>query len=683
MKSYKVGTVQINNSFSGQNYLPLSIGFLVSYARFHCKNIEEYEFLNPIYKRIKIKKAVELYKECDIVAFSVYVWNNNISMEIAKALKKINPEILILAGGCHIPENPNYIKKYMDDHPYVDIASIGEGERVFTSFLENYPQKTWKNVESLIYRNGGDLVTTPQAERIKDMNEIPSPFIEGYFDQLIRDNPDERWIGLWETNRGCPFACTFCDWGVGFKKKVSKYDLDGRLFEEINWFSKNKIEFIFTCDANFGMYKDRDLPIVEKFAENKAKYGYPEALSVQNTKNSNMVSYQIQKILADSGLSKGALIAFQSLDFKTLKAIKRANIKLSVFFELQAQFMKDGIKTFSDIILGLPEETYESFTDGVGKLVSLGQHNRIQFNNLSILPNTEMGDPEYLKKYEMEVVENKIINIHGAMGEWLDDIYETQQMVVGTKSMPGEEWVKTRVFGYVVAFLHFNKLFQIPIIIANSIYKINYTDIFKAFVTEKKTKTGSFSDLIKVFYDHARNMQKGGPEFVSSKKWLNIWWPPDELAFIKAVTENRLEDFYVDAKEILFQLFEEKTSFIKEDYAKVISEAISLNKSLIKIPNQTDDLHVNLNFNILDIYVQTLMGKESDLREGKFRCHIDRTSETWNSWEEWCEKVVWWSNKKGAYLYNFSITKSKNPKNNSLQLVEIESEPFGNDARYQ
>ena len=57
------------------------------------------------------------------------------------------------------------------------------------------------------------------------MNEIPSPFIEGYFDGLVKDNPDERWIGLWETNRGCPFSCTFCDWGVGFKKKVSKHNI--------------------------------------------------------------------------------------------------------------------------------------------------------------------------------------------------------------------------------------------------------------------------------------------------------------------------------------------------------------------------------------------------------------------------------------------------------------------------
>ena len=404
-------------------------------------------------------------------------------------------------------------------------------------------------------------------------------------------------------------------------------------------------------------------------------------MSVQNTKNSNIESYKIQKLLSDSGLSKGALIAFQSLDPVTLKAIKRSNIKLDVYFDLQAKFMKDGIKTFSDIILGLPEETYDSFTKGVSKLISLGQHNRIQFNNLSILPNTDMGDPEYLEKYEMKVVENDIINIHGALGEWLDDIYETQQMVVGTKSMPDEDWVKTRVFGYVVAFLHFNKLFQIPIILANSVYGIDYKELFTAFVTEEKTKTGAFSDLISVFYKHTRGMQDGGPEFMSSKKWLNIWWPPDELAFIKAVTEDKLDDFYVDAKEILYSVLDKHDI---KNYDKVISDSILLNKSLIKLPNQTQDLQVKLNWNISDVYNQTLLGKSSVLRSGDFTYFIDRTSETWDSWEDWCEKVVWWSNKKGAYLYDSLVVENKRKKKLKMShVMKIDSEPFGDDARYQ
>src|SRR6185437_455091 len=94
-------------------------------------------------------------------------------------------------------------------------------------------------------------------------------------------------------------------------------------------------------------------------------------------------------------------------------AIKRQNISSASFEELQRRFSRDGVETYSDLILGLPEETYESFAEGVSRVIENGQHNRIQFNNLSILPNAEMGDPEYQRKFGMVTVESKIINIHG------------------------------------------------------------------------------------------------------------------------------------------------------------------------------------------------------------------------------------------------------------------------------
>ena len=80
------------------------------------------------------------------------------------------------------------------------------------------------------------------------------------------------------------------------------------------------------------------------------------------------------------------------------------------------------------------------------------------------------------------------------------------------------------------------------------------------------------------------------------------------------------------------------------------------------MPNQTQDLQVKLNWNISDVYNQTLLGKSSVLRRGDFTYFIDRTSETWDSWEDWCEKVVWWSNKKGAYLYDSLVVENKRKK---------------------
>lgn len=671
-KKIKVGMIQINNSFSGQNYLPLSLGFLYSYASFHVEDFERFEFLDPIYKRIKVKKAVEQLKDADIAAFSTYVWNHNLSLEIAKELKKANPDCLIVFGGCHVPDKDTdeYLRKY----DFIDIAAIGEGERVFADLLTNFSTKRWDLVPSTTYRNNdGEIVTRPQCERIKDMNEIPSPFLEGYFDNLIISNPEEKWIGLWETNRGCPFACTYCDWGVGFKKKVQKYSLEDRLFLEADWFSKNKVEFIFCCDANFGIYKDRDYSIAQRFADNKKRYGYPHALSVQNTKNNSESSYEVQKLLATSGLSKGVLIAFESVHKPTLKAIKRHNIKLEHFYDLQKRFTHDGIKTFSDLILGLPEETCESFIEGTVSLIEMGQHNRIQFNNLSILPNTAMAAPEYVERYGMEVVESEIINIHGTLAS--EEVPETQQMVVGTKTMNGEDWVRARYFASMVGFLYFNKIYQIPLTIANAVFGVDYRELFYAFMEFDDDSDSALSKIQKQFFQHARDMQVGGPEFSPSKKWLNVYWPPDELAFIEVVTSDQMEEFYEDAKSVLYEVLQNHGA---KNYKKIIEQSVELNKSLIKLPNQKTNASIALDYNIWEVYDDVMKGKEPKFVTGKHDYTIDKTSETWKTWEDWCEKVVWWCNKKGAYLYNCSPIKEKPALSSG-----IDKEPFGNDARYQ
>ena len=134
--------------------------------------------------------------------------------------------------------------------------------------------------------------------------------------------------------------------------------------------------------------------------------------------------------------------------------------------------------------------------------------------------------------------------------------------------------------------------------------------------------------------------------------------------------------------QILYDVFDKHGI---KNYDKVISDAILLNKSLIKLPNQTQDLQVKLNWNILDVYNQTLLGKPSTLKSGDFLYYIDRTSEIWDSWGDWCEKVVWWSNKKGAYLYDCLVTemKERKAKLKMPHVMKVESEPFGSDARYQ
>src|SRR6185312_8630053 len=107
----KIGLVQINNSFSGQNYLPYSIALLQTYVQKFSSDPASYEFLTPLYKRVRIADAVEAMKGADLVGFSTYVWNGRISLEIARRLKAAKPGIVIVFGGAHVPEAPGSVPR--------------------------------------------------------------------------------------------------------------------------------------------------------------------------------------------------------------------------------------------------------------------------------------------------------------------------------------------------------------------------------------------------------------------------------------------------------------------------------------------------------------------------------------------------------------------------------------------
>ena len=222
----QVGLVQINNSFSGQNYLPLAIGMLQAYAQQHLREPQRYQFQLPVYTRVPVPQAVRQLQGADIVMFSIYVWNFRISLEIAKTLKERHPEIVIVFGGPHVPDRREQDESFMRRYPFIDVACHGEGERTAVEILEHADRRDWASVPSLSFLRDGQVVRTPRAPRLGDMTHIPSPYLSGVFQPLLEAHPDEHWIGLWETNRGCPFSCTFCDWGSATQSKVYTFDLE-------------------------------------------------------------------------------------------------------------------------------------------------------------------------------------------------------------------------------------------------------------------------------------------------------------------------------------------------------------------------------------------------------------------------------------------------------------------------
>ncbi len=126
-----VGLVQINNSFSGQNYLPYAAGLLQAYVQRNARHPDRYTFRLPVYSRVPVKRAVEHLAGADVIGFSTYVWNIRISLEIARQIKKACPETLIVFGG---PQVPDRAEEFLRAHLFIDLAVHGEGEPIFLSW---------------------------------------------------------------------------------------------------------------------------------------------------------------------------------------------------------------------------------------------------------------------------------------------------------------------------------------------------------------------------------------------------------------------------------------------------------------------------------------------------------------------------------------------------------------------
>lgn len=310
------------------------------------------------------------------------------------------------------------------------------------------------------------------------------------------------------------------------------------------------------------------------------------------------------------------------------------------------------------MIIALPKETYDTFADGISLTIEEGQYNRIQFGNLSHMPNAPQADPAYMKKYRLTTQNVRAVIFHGEVAEDPDGIYESEDLVIETSTMSREDWVKTRVFCWMTSFCIFDKVFSIPLILLHRTTGISYRRLIEALIDAPEDEFPTLAETHSFFTEKARSIQNGGIEYCPAPEWLNIYWPVDEYVFIKLCKEGRLDGFYQEATEALLRFFRDRNVIVDDD---LLLQAVLLNKMLLKLPFVSGDITLHLSYNILEFWKAVRCMEPIPLLRNQYAYRIDRTSERWKSWEEWYRYVVWYENKKGAYLHDTVKEDIENP----------------------
>ena len=622
--------LQPNYLYGKSAHLPYAAGTVSAFA-FKDANIQANYSLKKIqFLREPIDKCVQEAENPFIIGFSTYVWNFEYNKALAKKFKETYPRCIIIFGGHHVPPGEDLLREY----EYIDILVHGEGEEPFTQILLSFLDKgAIEDVPNISFRKNGKFINTPLKEYTTC--DYPSPYLEGYFDSYFDEYPELKFELMFETTRGCAYNCSYCDWG-SLGKKIRRFPLE-RIYGEFEWACRHKIEFFGCADANFGILA-RDEEIIDKLIKMKEQTGYPKKFQTSYAKNNSDRIFSIGKKLNDNNMNKGVTLAFQTISPYASKNVNRTNVSIQHYTTLMSLYNAANIPTYTELILGLPGETYESFAYGMNELIKAGQHHSIYVHNCEWLPCSAMGSKEYIKKFEVGTTLIPLNEPHKEAPKD-EEIPEYSQIVTQTYSMDRNMWVEANMLSYIVQCFHHMNLLQFFAIYLYSEHGVEYLDFYERLLrfTDNKPDTicgKVFADVRSRLHDV---LEGTGSLLCYDKMFGDVGWPFEEYAFLKIVVN--IDAFYDEIKVFLetFQLPPE-----------MLDDLLVYQRNIIKRPGKIDEEYT-LNHNFHEYFTGKFRSIDSYLSSRKATVRIT-TGELFSSWADYARKVVWYGRKESKNI---------------------------------
>ena len=499
--------------------IPINIGFIASYIKSNLKDevdIELFKYPNDVIEKIKSSPP-------DLIALSNYSWNSNLSEYVASIAKKNNPNVITGQGGTNFPHISKLQEEFMRERPNTDVYTILEGERSFLSLVKRVIE--CDKDRKLIFEKEIDgcaflhpetkkFIKGKALDRIKDLDEIPSPYLNGMLDKFF----DGKLTPFIETNRGCPFTCSFCHTGAKYFHKLNKFS-EKRVKDEIEYIGKKAGELgisnLHFADVNFGMYP-QDKTTCDYLVESNKKYGWPLQIMATTGKNSKHRVMEITKIL---GEMFSINMSMQSMDEQVLTNIKRANIKLDHMIEVNDHLREDGRSTKGELIMPLPGESKETFIKGLNELINT-KVTSITVYTLMMLHGTEFKNPEYREQFKYKG-KYRIVPLN--FGEYDGQkIFDYEEVGIETKDLSFKDYLDIRAIALLVEAIHNGRPF-------NEFFK--YAGFYNI---EPAT-------LIKYLYDHINEAPKGVQRVISEfldETQSELWESDKELLAYYKKEEN-------------------------------------------------------------------------------------------------------------------------------------------------
>lgn len=381
----------------------------------------------------------------DVVGFSNYLWNANLSSTLAREVKAECPGTLTVFGGPNFPLGDEDRQRWIEARPWVDVYIHGEAERRLLGVV-------------LAHASRGCRVPTkteiwPSLEEPFEAWATSSPYLSGALDEFLTD---PRLNPMMEYARGCPFSCTFCVDGAGECKKVRHRSLETVTAELEYIAARTCSSTLFLADLNFGMYRE-DLDFARAIGQVQQASGFPQYIVASTGKQHK------ERVVEAAELTNYALRvagSVQSMDPVVLENIGRQNVSVEALAAMTLDLKGSSANTYAEMILGLPGDTREKHTTGVCQLMDLG-FDQIRMHQLTLLDGSTMATAAQREQFKLQTAQRILQRSFGTYA-WAAralPVVETEEVVVSGDGMTFEDYLWCRSFALTVALAYNEQAF--------------------------------------------------------------------------------------------------------------------------------------------------------------------------------------------------------------------------------